>query len=155
MYHHNDTTFSEEAIKATYAKVLGSAVNPVLREGNEIMIFEKHFKIVIKIISISGNSDRRCAAPVKEHAKKITKRSPAMRPWKENGQRTCVNSMSDGDFFSSEQSHIMPKAGSVKITLHQADGTTKVLKDNHPLQAGEVISFLKLVFFVYLYTFYF
>jgi len=108
----------EEAIKATYAKVLGSAVNPVLREGN---------------------SDRRCAPPVKEHAKKITKRSPAMRAWKENGQRTCVNSMSDGDFFSSEQSHIMPKAGSVKITLHQADGTTKVLKDNHPLQAGEVI----------------
>merc|ERR1712213_40387 len=108
----------EEAIKAVYAKVLGSAVNPVLREGN---------------------SDRRCAPPVKEHAKKITKRSPAMRAWKENGQRTCVNSMSDGDFFSSEQSHIMPKAGSVKITLHQADGTTKVLKDNHALQAGEVI----------------
>merc|ERR1712079_142258 len=108
----------EEAIKATYAKVLGSAVNPVLREGN---------------------SDRRAAPPVKEHAKSITKRSPAMRPWKENGQRTCVNSMSDGDFFSSEQSYIMPNAGSVNITLHQDDGTTKVLKAGHPLQAGEVI----------------
>ena len=86
-----------------------------------------------------GNSDRRAAPPVKEHAKSITKRSPAMRPWKENGQRTCVNSMSDGDFFSSEQSYIMPNAGSVNITLHQDDGTTKVLKAGHPLQAGEVI----------------
>ena len=81
----NPKNGDEEAIKATYAKVLGSAVNPVLREGN---------------------SDRRCAPPVKEHAKKIPKRSPAMRPWKENGQKTCVSSMSDGDFFSSEQSHI-------------------------------------------------
>jgi len=113
----------EEAIKATYAKVLGSAVNPVLREGN---------------------SDRRAAPPVKEHAKSITKRSPAMRPRKENGQRTCVNSMSDGDFFSSEQSYIMPKAGSVSITLHQADGTTKVLKEGLALQAGEVIDATRL-----------
>jgi len=113
----------EEAIKATYAKVMGSAVNPVLREGN---------------------SDRRAAVPVKEHAKSITKRSPAMRPWKENGQRSCVNSMSDGDFFSSEQSYIMPKAGSVTITLHQADGTTKVLKEGHPLMAGEVIDATRL-----------
>merc|ERR1712226_372061 len=113
----------EEAIKATYAKVMGSAVNPVLREGN---------------------SDRRAAPPVKEHAKSITKRSPAMRPWKENGQRSCVNSMSDGDFFSSEQSYIMPKAGSVTITLHQADGTTKVLKEGHPLMAGEVIDATRL-----------
>jgi hypothetical protein len=64
---------------------------------------------------------------VKEHAKRITKRSPAMRAWKENGQRTIVSSMSDGDFFANEQSHIMPEAGSVKITLHQADGATKVL----------------------------
>ena len=64
---------------------------------------------------------------MKEHAKRITKRSPAMRAWKENGQRTVVSSMSDGDFFANEQSHIMPEAGSVKITLHQADGATKVL----------------------------
>ena len=91
---------------------------------------------------ILGNSDRRCAPPVKEHAKKITKRSPSMREWKENGQRTLVTSMSDGDFFSAEQSHIMASAGKVKITLHQADGTTKVLKENLALQAGEVSSFL-------------
>merc|ERR1712088_288045 len=63
---------------------------------------------------------------------------------KENGQRTCVNSMSDGDFFSSEQSYIMPNAGSVNITLHQDDGTTKVLKEGHPLQAGEVIDATRL-----------
>merc|ERR1712241_266413 len=47
--------------------------------------------------------------------------------------------MSDGDFFSSEQSHIMPKAGSVKITLHQANGTTKILKEGLALEAGGVI----------------
>merc|ERR1712025_247102 len=58
---------------------------------------------------------------------------------KENGQRTVVASMADGDFFSAEQSYIMPAAGSVKITLHQADGTTKVLKESLSLQAGEVI----------------
>jgi len=117
-YPANPQNADEEAIKATYAKVLGSAVNPVLREGN---------------------SDRRCAPPVKENAKRITKRSPAMRAWKENGQRTCVSSMAGGDFFSAEQSHIMAQAGSVKITLHQADGTTKVLKETLALQAGEVI----------------
>merc|ERR1719436_252309 len=117
-YPANPKNAEEEAIKATYAKVLGSNVNPVLREGN---------------------SDRRAAPPVKENAKKITKRSPAMRAWKENGQRSCVSSMEDGDFFGAEQSHIMPKAGNVKITLHQADGNTKVLKESLALQAGEVI----------------
>ena len=88
---------------------------------------------------ILGNSDRRCAPPVKEHAKKITKRSPAMREWKENGQRTCVASMSDGDFFSSEQSYIMPKAGNVNISLHQSNGTSKILKESLTIQANEVI----------------
>jgi len=107
----------EQKIKDTYAKVLGSAVNPVLREGN---------------------SDRRCAPPVKENAKKIEKRSPAMRAWKTDA-RTCVNSMTDGDFYSAEKSHIMAKADTVKITLHCADGSTKVLKDGLKLQAGEVI----------------
>merc|ERR1719381_4281 len=122
-YPANPKNAEEEAIKAVYAKVLGSAVNPVLREGN---------------------SDRRAAPPVKENAKKMEKRSPAMRPWKENAQRTVVSSMADKDFFSSEQSYIMPAAGSVTITLHQADGTTKVLKQGHPLQAGEVIDATKM-----------
>ena len=98
----------------------------------------------MRLLLIPGNSDRRCAPPVKEHAKKITKRSPAMQPWKENGQRTCVVSMEDGDFFSAEQSHIMPSAGDVKITLKQDDGTIKILKESLPLQAGEVIDATKM-----------
>merc|ERR1712142_2028 len=57
---------------------------------------------------------------------------------------TVVASMADGDFFSAEQSYIMPAAGSVKITLHQADGTTKVLKESLALQAGEVIDATKM-----------
>merc|ERR1719391_339787 len=122
-YPADPKTPEEEAIKATYGKVLGSAVNPVLREGN---------------------SDRRCAPPVKENAERVVKRSPAMRPWKENGQRACVATMSAGDFFENEQSHIMPEAGSVKITLHQADGTTKVLKEELKLQKGEVIDATKM-----------
>jgi len=116
-YPANPKNEEEKKIKEVYAKVLGSAVNPVLREGN---------------------SDRRCAAPVKEHAKKIAKRSPAMRAWKPDA-KTCVASMTDGDFYSSEKSHIMPKAGSVKITLHCADGSTKVLKESLKLKEGEVI----------------
>ena len=62
-----------------------------------------------------------------------------MRAWKENAQRTCVSSMADKDFFSSEQSHIMAKEGSVTISLKKADGTTTVLKEGHKLQKGEVI----------------
>merc|ERR1719357_2316109 len=111
-YPANPQNADEEAIKATYSKVLGSAVNPVLREGN---------------------SDRRAAPPVKENAKKMEKRSPAMREWKENGQRSCVSYMPDGDFFSAEQSHVMSKAGKVAISLNG-----KALKEVS-LQQGEVI----------------
>jgi len=121
-YPANPKNDEESKIKDTYAKVLGSNVNPVLREGN---------------------SDRRAAKPVKENAKKIEKRSPGMKPWK-NTARTCVVSMTEGDFYSSEQSHIMPKAGNVKITLHCADGSTKVLKESLALQEGEVIDATKL-----------
>ena len=81
---------------------------------------------------------------MKEHAKRITKRSPAMRAWKENGQRTVVSYMSNKDFLANEQSHTMVEASSIKITLHQADGTTKVLKENLKLQKGEVIAATKL-----------
>ena len=62
-----------------------------------------------------------------------------MRPWKENAQRTCVSSMADKDFFSSEQSHIMAAADKVTITFTGKDGSVKVLKEGHALQAGEVI----------------
>merc|ERR1712088_610994 len=60
------------------------------------------------------------------------------------GQRACVATMSGGDFSENEQSHIMAEAGSVNITLHQADGTTKVLKEGLQLQKGEVIDATKM-----------
>jgi len=116
-YNPNPKTDQEKEVKARYAKVLGSAVNPVLREGN---------------------SDRRCARPVKEMAMKQVKRSPAMKPWsKEN--RSSVAHMKEGDFYGSEQSHIMKSAGTVSIVFKGADGTEKVLKDNLKLEAGEII----------------
>lgn len=116
-FNNDPKTDAEKAIRATYAKVLGSAVNPVLREGN---------------------SDRRCAAPVKENAKATKNRSPKMRPFAPTN-RTLVTHMDSGDFYGSEQSHIMPAAGSLKIVLKGADGSETVLKENLSLQAGEVI----------------
>ena len=89
-------------------------VNPVLREGN---------------------SDSRFAPPVKENGKKIIKRSPVIRPWKENGQRSVVASIANRGFFSAEQSYIMPSVGCVEITLHHADGITNVLQEPLALQA--------------------
>jgi len=70
-YNPNPTTDQEKEIKNRYAKVLGSAVNPVLREGN---------------------SDRRCAIPVKKHAQSIKKRNPPMIQWKKEN-KSCVKSM--------------------------------------------------------------
>lgn len=116
-FNQNPTTPEQVEIKKRYGKVLGSAVNPVLREGN---------------------SDRRCAAPVKAQAKKQTKRSPGMKPWAKDN-RTCVAHMTEGDFYGSEQSHIMEKAGSVKIVFRGADGSEAVLKEEVKLEAGEVI----------------
>ena len=66
-----------------------------------------------------------------------------MHPWPATS-RSCVSYMADGDFYSSEQSHIMPAAGSVKITLNQADGTAVVLKEKLDLQAGEVIDAVRM-----------
>jgi len=116
-YNQSPNTPEQTEIKKRYGAVLGSAVNPVLREGN---------------------SDRRCAAPVKAQAQKQTKRSPGMKPWKKDN-RTCVAHMDEGDFFGSEQSHIMQNAGSVQIVLKTADGGSKVLKESVKLEAGEVI----------------
>lgn len=107
-------TDAEKDARARYNKVLGSAVNPVLREGN---------------------SDRRVAAPVKEYAR----RNPhSMGAWSPTS-KTRVASMSHGDFYGTEQSHVMSEAGSVRIELVQADGTVRVLKESLSLQAGEVI----------------
>ena len=107
-------TDAEKETRTRYNKVLGSAVNPVLREGN---------------------SDRRVAAPVKEYAR----RNPhSMGAWSATS-KTRVASMSHGDFYGTEQSHVMSEAGSVRIELVQTDGTVKVLRDALTLQAGEVI----------------
>ena len=104
----------EREIKSRYSKVLGSAVNPVLREGN---------------------SDRRVAGPVKEFAKKNPHSMGAWSP----ESKTHVAHMSDGDFFSSEQSHVMSNADDVRIELVSQDGNSTVLKESFALQAGEVI----------------
>lgn len=104
----------ERDIKARYAKVLGSAVNPVLREGN---------------------SDRRVAGPVKEYAQK---HPHSMGAWSADS-KSHVASMSDGDFYSSEQSVVIETAGDVKIEFTSDDGEIRVLKEKTPVLAGEVI----------------
>jgi isocitrate dehydrogenase len=105
---------AQRDVRARYAKVLGSAVNPVLREGN---------------------SDRRVAAPVKEYAR----RHPhSMGAWSSES-KSHVAHMHTGDFYSNEQSRIMDGATEVRIELEDAQGDTSVLKPEFALQAGEVI----------------
>jgi len=105
---------AETEIKSRYAKVLGSAVNPVLREGN---------------------SDRRVAGPVKEYAKK---HPHSMGAWSADS-KSHVASMTDGDFYSSEQSAVIENAGDVKIELTTDSGEVIVLKEKTPVQKAEVI----------------
>lgn len=107
-------TDPQKELRARYARILGSAVNPVLREGN---------------------SDRRVAGPVKEYARK---HPHSMGVWTADS-KTHVAHMNDGDFFGSEQSHVMPVAGTVRIELTGDDGSVSVLKDSLSLQAQEVI----------------
>ena len=106
---------SDRAIKARYAKVLGSAVNPVLREGN---------------------SDRRVAAPVKEYARKHPHSMGAWVP----ESKTHVAHMTGGDFYGSEQSAVVAEAGSVSIELTDAQGKTTVLKQSVKVGAGDVVA---------------
>ena len=103
----------EEEINRRYRKVLGSAVNPVLREGN---------------------SDRRVAKPVKEYAKK---NPHSMGRW-EADSKSHVSYMEAGDFYGSEQSHVMKNADDVQIIL-ETEGKIKILKDGLRLLEGEVI----------------
>jgi len=105
---------AEKEIKARYGKVLGSAVNPVLREGN---------------------SDRRAAASVKNYAKKHPHR---MGKW-EKTSRTRVAHMTGGDFYGSEKSVTVPEAVATRIEFVGEDGKTTVLKDKLNLKAGEII----------------
>ncbi len=113
-YPEDDGTDAAQDIKARYAKVLGSAVNPVLREGN---------------------SDRRVAAPVKEYAQK---HPHSMGVWSSDS-KSHVASMSDGDFYSSEQSVVIKTAGDVKIEWLGDDGEIRVFKEKTPVLEGEVI----------------
>ena len=107
-------TEEEKIIKATYAKVLGSAVNPVLREGN---------------------SDRRVAKPVKEYAQN---NPHSMGPWNKDS-KSHVAHMQKGDFYGSEKSVIVPHACKVNIEFIDASGQAKRLKENIPILEGEVI----------------
>lgn len=113
-YPEDPKNKTEQDIKARYAKVLGSAVNPVLREGN---------------------SDRRVAGPVKEYAQK---HPHSMGAWSADS-KSHVASMSEGDFYSSEQSVVIETAGDVKIELTTDDGEILILKEKTPVLAGEVI----------------
>ncbi|MFN8575977.1 MAG: NADP-dependent isocitrate dehydrogenase [Candidatus Sericytochromatia bacterium] len=106
----------EKSIKARYGNVLGSAVNPVLREGN---------------------SDRRASASVKKFAQKNPHRM--MKPWPESGSKCEIIHMESKDFFGSETSTTLDNACNVKIEFVGNDGSTKVLKEKLSLQAGEVI----------------
>ena len=108
----NDT---EKAIKATYAKVLGSAVNPVLREGN---------------------SDRRVAAPVKAFARKHPHSMGAWNP----ASTSHVSHMQDGDFYGSEQAAGLSTAGRVRIVFTDAQGAATVLKESVSVTEGELLA---------------
>ena len=107
-------TDAEKELRARFAKVLGSAVNPVLREGN---------------------SDRRAAASVKQYAKNNPHR---LRAWEE-GSKAHVAHMDGGDFFASEKSATMNGATEVRIEYVDNDGSVTVLKENIALQEGEVV----------------
>jgi isocitrate dehydrogenase len=113
-YPEEPASDEEAETRKRYAKVLGSAVNPVLREGN---------------------SDRRVAAAVKAYARK---NPHSMGEW-DASSKTHVASMSDGDFYSAEQSTVIRDAGTLRIEHVAADGTTSVLRGDVPVQSAEVV----------------
>lgn len=113
-YPDNAQSDEEKAIKAKYAKVLGSAVNPVLREGN---------------------SDRRAPKAVKNYAKQ---NPHSMGKWSADS-KTKVVSMTEGDFYGSEKSTTVAEASQFKIEFVSTDGAVTELKGLSPLKAGEVI----------------
>ncbi|MGF7025223.1 MULTISPECIES: NADP-dependent isocitrate dehydrogenase [Sphingobacterium] len=113
-YPDEATTEDEKSVKAKYAKVLGSAVNPVLREGN---------------------SDRRAPKAVKNYAKTHAHK---MGAWSKDS-KTKVASMTSGDFYGSEQSVTVENACQFKIEFVDAHGAVTELKGLSPLKADEVI----------------
>lgn len=119
-FPENPQTDAEKDIKARYAKVMGSAVNPVLREGN---------------------SDRRAPKAVKDYAKK---HPHSMGKWTAESKTSVGTMGGKGDFFSNEKSVTVAAATDVKIEFIGADGSTKVLKDKTPLKAGEILDATRL-----------
>ncbi|MGW4646174.1 NADP-dependent isocitrate dehydrogenase [Kitasatospora sp. NPDC004289] len=113
-YPDEPQTDEERDVRARYDKIKGSAVNPVLREGN---------------------SDRRAPASVKNYAKAHPHRMGAWTP----ESKTNVATMGVNDFRSTEKSTVIAEAGALKIELVAADGTTTVLRESVPVQAGEVV----------------
>jgi isocitrate dehydrogenase len=107
-------TAEEQKIRERYSKILGSAVNPVLREGN---------------------SDRRAPKAVKQYARK---NPHSMGPWSPDS-KTHVATMNSGDFRNNEKSTTIQNDGSLKISLTESDGTVAVLKLAVPVLAGEVV----------------
>src|SRR5690606_37183291 len=104
----------ERDIRARYGKAMGSAVNPVLREGN---------------------SDRRAPRPVKEYARK----HPQRMGKRSADSKSHVAHMDEGDFYGSEQSATMAAAGSLRIEFAGSDGSTRALRDPVKVQAGEIV----------------
>ncbi len=115
-YPEEPKNVAEKALQARFSVVLGSAVNPVLREGN---------------------SDRRPAKSVKKFAQKHPHKM--MRDWPESGSKAQVVHMMEKDFYGSEKSTTIEKACDVKIEFKDRDGNTTTLKDNLHLIEGEVI----------------
>ncbi|HSC86411.1 MAG TPA: NADP-dependent isocitrate dehydrogenase [Polyangiaceae bacterium] len=118
-YPESPQNDAEKDAKARYDKVKGSAVNPVLREGN---------------------SDRRAPKAVKEYAKK---HPHSMGKWNSDS-KTRVATMSEDDFFSNEKSTTLAAATDVKIELVKKDGSAVVLKEKTPLLAGEILDSTKI-----------
>ena len=113
-YPDSDATPADKEIRARYGKVLGSAVNPVLREGN---------------------SDRRAAGAVKQFARKHPHK---MGAWSKDS-KTRVANMSGGDFYGSEVAMTVAAPTNARIELVAGDGATTVLKPKIPLKSGEII----------------
>ena len=113
-YPAEPNTKEEQRIKSAYDKIKGSAVNPVLREGN---------------------SDRRAPKAVKQYARK---HPHSMGAWTANS-KSHVSSMSEGDFYGTETSTTMSEAGVASIVLRDYDGATTLLRDGIALQKGEII----------------
>jgi isocitrate dehydrogenase len=114
-YPEEPQTDAEKETRSRYARVLGSAVNPVLREGN---------------------SDRRVAAPVKQYARS---HPHSMGAWRSDS-RSHVAHMSEGDFYGSEQSAVIATAGNLTINFVDAQGAAVVLKPAVPVAADDVVA---------------